>query len=869
MKTIHLLFTASIISLASVSAVDEAKYEPDFSPKPPVPALSPEDELKTIQLPPGYSLELVLSERDGIREPVNVTFDGNGRMYVAEMRSYMQDADGTNEHDPIGVVSRHESTQSDGKYDRHTIFADKLLLPRMVLPLDDRVLINETDTNDIFAYRDTKGDGVADKKDLWFAGGPRGGNLEHQQSGLIRCLDNWIYQTTASYRLRWNGAKPALQEKCPSGGGQWGLAQDDYGKIWWSNAGGEKGLWHFQTPTIYGCYDLPGQFPPDFMEVWPLVGLADYQGGASRVRASDKTLNHFTASCGQEVVRGDRLPADLRGDVLISEPVGRLIRRAKVEVKDGITTISNPHGHSEFIRSTDPNFRIVNIANGPDGCLYLTDMYRGIIQEGNWTKEGSYLRKVILQYGMEKIVSHGRIWRLLHKDFAPGPQPRMLEETAAQLVAHLDHPNGWWRDTAQKLLVVKDDKSVVPALVEMARTNKSELGRIHALWTLEGLGAADADIVRIFLKDTDPQLRAQGIRVAETLIEKGDSKLLADVQALAHDPDPSVALQVLMTGKLLSDAKLWPDYSKFAQNTMLTSPSKGVKTLGSVLLTGADRVGGQEYNAAEIAVLEKGREIFREVCFACHGFDGKGMPMDGLRPGTTLAPPLSGSLTVRSHRDASVHVLLNGFTGVVGGKLYDAQMVPMNTNDDEWIAAVSSYVRNSFGNHGALVKPGDVKRIRAVTAARKEPWTSETLTAALPQPLPRMGWKITASENAADAPLALDGKADTRWKTASDQKSGQWIQVELSAETAIGAVRLDQWKSQGDYPKSCRVEGSPDGKKWTRIAEGNGLPGMTELYFPSAKARFVRITLTGAQKNKPWSIYELDLFAPAPGEAAR
>ncbi len=853
------LFLAATALIAR--AVDAPKYEPDFTPQPPIPALSPEEELKTIQLPPGYSLELVLCERDGIREPVNVTFDGNGRMYVAEMRSYMQDADAINEHDPIGVVSRHESTKGDGHYDKHTIFADKLLLPRMVLPLDDRVLINETDTNDVFAYRDTDGDGIADKKEPWFPGGPRGGNLEHQQSGLIWCLDNWIYQTTANSRLRWNGDQPALQEKCPSGGGQWGLAQDDYGKIWWSNAGGEKGLWHFQTPTIYGCYDLPGQFPPDFMEVWPLVGLADFQGGPNRVRPADKTLNHFTASCGQEVVRGDRLPPELRGDVLISEPVGRLIRRAKVAMQDGITTITNPHGHSEFIRSTDPNFRVVNMANGPDGCLYLVDMYRGIIQEGNWTKPNAYLRQVIDQYGMARVVSHGRIWRLRHTDFPPGPLPKMLEESTAQLVAHLDHPNGWWRDTAQKILVVKGDKSVVPALAQLARTSKNPLGRIHALWTLEGLGAADAELIRAFLKDTDPHIRAQGIRVAETLIAKGDAALLPDVQGLAHDPDPGVAIQVLMTGKLLSEAKVWPDYSKFAQNAMLTSASKGVKTFGIVLLTGGERVGGQEFGGGEIAVLEKGRDIFQEVCFACHGFDGRGMPLDGLRPGTTIAPPLAGSATVRDHRDAIVRVLLCGFAGPVGGKTFDAQMVPMNTNDDEWIASVASYVRNAFGNHGALVKPADVQRLRAESEAQKQPWTAETLHAALPHPLPHTDWKITASENADAAALVADARPDTRWKTVGEQKSGQWLQVELPEETAIGAVRLDHWKSQGDNPKSCRIEGSVDGKKWTRLAEGNGLPGMSEFYFPAAKARYVKVTLTGAQRGKPWSVFELDIFA--------
>jgi len=846
------------------AGVDLPNYEPDFTPKPPVAVLSPEDELKTIELPQGYSLELVLSERDGVKEPVAIAFDGNGRMYLTEMRSYMQDIDGSNEHDPVGVVSRHESTKGDGRFDKHTIFADKLLLPREVLPLDDRVLINETDTTDIYSYRDTKGTGVADQKEMWFAGGPRGGNLEHQQSGLIWCLDNWIYQTTAMYRLRWNGSGQALQEKCPSGGGQWGLAQDNYGKIWWSNAGGEKGLFHFQTPIVYGGFDMPGQMPTDFNEVWPRVGLADYQGGPMRVRPEDKTLNHFTASCGQEVVRVDRLPEDLRGDVLISEPVGRLIRRAKVEVKDGITTISNPYGHSEFIRSTDPNFRIVNMANGPDGCLYLVDMYRGIIQEGNWTRDGSYLRKVIQQYGMDKVVSHGRIWRLRHHDFTPGPQPHMLSETPAQLVNHLTHPNGWWRDTAQKILVVKGDKSVVPALVQMASGNASQLARIHALWTLEGLDAADAGLVRAFLKDPNAQVRAQGIRVAERLIGKGDASLRTEVQGLAHDPDVTVVAQVLMTGKLLStgDAKLWPDYSKFAQATMLTSPSAGLKALGTVVLTGADKVGGQEFNAGQIAVLEKGHAIYQEVCFACHGFDGKGMPLEGAAPGTTIAPPLSGARELRSHPEAIAKVLLSGLMGPIDGKTYTAQMVAMNTNDDEWIAAVGSYVRNAFGNHGALLTSADVKRLREESSARKEPWTPETLLESVPQPLHPVDWKLTASEGSEAVGLLADGKFDTCWKTAGDQKSGQWVQVELPQEATIQGVRLDQWKAQGDFPKTWRVEGSLDGHKWTRLSEGNGLPGMSELYFEPAKVKYLKATLTGAQRGKPWSIYELELIAP-------
>ena len=516
------VFALSLLAgfvVAGEKAAD--KQAEEFPPKPQVPYLSAADELKSFVLPEGYRMELVLDE-SSIKEPVVCVFDGNGRMYVCEMRTYMQDIDGSKEHDPVGRVSRHETTKGDGVFDKHLVYADKMVLPRMVLPLDDRVLINETNTNDIFIYKDTKGDGVSDKKDLWYAGGPRGGNLEHQQSGLVWCMDNWMYQTYNAYRLRFTGTgKDPLKESTGGNGGQWGCNQDSFGKMWFSNAGGEKGFVSIQVPILYGGIDLPEQQPTDFLDVWPLVGLGDVQGGHGRHRATDYTLNHMTASCGHEIVRGDRMPQDLQGDALICEPVGRLIRRAKVENREGMTTIKNIYDKKEWIASNDPNFRPVNIANGPDGCLYIVDMYRGIIQEGNWVKEGSYLRKVVKQYGLDKNAGRGRIWRLVHKDFQPGPQPRMLDETPAQWVKHLEHPNGWWRDTAQKLIVVRGDKSVVPALVEMAKTNKNQLARIHAMWTLEGLDALEKDFVLGLLKDEDPKVRVAAIRVSESLYNKG------------------------------------------------------------------------------------------------------------------------------------------------------------------------------------------------------------------------------------------------------------------------------------------------------------------------------------------------------------
>lgn len=824
----------------------------------PHPPLSPQDELKTIELPEGYRLELVLSEPD-IKEPMAIAFDGNGRLYVVEMRTYMQDIDGTGEHDPVSRISRHESSRGDGVYDRHTAYLDNLLLPRMVLPLDDRVLVGVTDTNDITVHRDTNGDGVADEHGVFYEGGARGGNMEHQPSGLVWTLDNWIYTTYNAYRLRWTPQGTALKEPTAPNGGQWGLAQDDFGKPWFSNGGGEKGIWNFQTHVLYAAFNHKDQQDKDWPVVRPLVGLADVQGGNGRFRAEDRTLNHFTATCGQEVFRGDRLPADLRGDVLFCEPVGRLIRRAQVDVREGITFISNPD-NPEFIRSRDPNFRPVNLANGPDGCLYIVDTYRGIIQEGNWTREGSYLRKVILQEGLDKNVGRGRIWRLVHRDHKPGPAPRMLDETPAQWVRHLEHPNGWWRDTAQKLLVVRQDKSVVPALTALAREGKTELARQHAVWTLEGLDALTPDLVRALLKDSSPVVRIAAIRASETLLKAGEATLAADIQALGKDADPNVALQVVMTGKLMK----WPAWGTTADEIIAAHPSRGVKELGPTVMSGGGpRADEASFSKEELAVLKKGEATFKELCFACHGFDGKGMAMQGQAPGTTMAPPLAKSATVTGHPDALTLVLLHGMSGPVNGKTYEAQMVPMGNNADEWIANVASYIRNSFQNRGSFVTAADVKRLRAAHASRTLAWTEPEVKAMQPVVLrDTKGWKLTASHHPGGCDAAIDGKPDTRWDTHATQVPGQWFQIELPSPTPLAGIRLDTRNSAGDYPRGYKVELSQDGVSWAPpVATGRGNHALTDIYFPATPARFLRVTQTGTVKGLFWSIHELQLLA--------
>ena len=552
----------------------------DFSEKPPILAKTPAEEAKQFLLPPGYRMELVLSEPE-IKEPNLVVFDSNGRMFVTEMRSYMQDADAINEKDPISRISMHEDTNGDGIYDRHTVFADNMIIPRFILPMEgNSILTMETDAYEVYKLTDTDGDGVSDKKELWTSNFGRVENLEHEQSGMVWALDNWIYTTYNAYRVRWT-PDGVLREPTGANGGQWGLAQDNYGKPWFVDAGGERGPVNFQVPIVYGAMTVTDGFEPGFEVPWGAVmGLADVQGGMARVRMPEGNLNHFTATCGPAIFRGDRLPADMVGDLLFGEPVGRMVRRAKVVVTDGLTQLRNAYPNSEFIRSTDPLFRPINMTTAPDGTLYIVDAYRGIIQEGTWTRPGSYLRRKVEQYAMDKVIGHGRIWRLTYDGIQPDRQPpRMSNETAAQLVAHLNHPNGWWRDTAQRLLVLKQDKAVTPALQAMARTG-SQLGKIHALWTLEGLGALDAAMVREQLKNPDPQIRVQAIRLSESLTKDGDKSFEDDVRAASKDSEPNVVIQAMLTLNL----QKVPEVAAYITSTIDSNKARGVTEIGTRLM---------------------------------------------------------------------------------------------------------------------------------------------------------------------------------------------------------------------------------------------------------------------------------------------
>src|SRR5688572_18734391 len=506
-----------------------------FDSTPSVDYLDAAAALKTFNLPPGYHLELVASE-PMVKEPVAIAWDGNAKMYVAEMLTYMLDADAKGEQVNVSRISLLEDTDNDGKMDKSTIFIDSLLLPRMILCVDHELLVNETNTITINAYKDTDGDGKADQKRTVFQKeGYRlaDANMEHQRSGLDWNLDNYIYLTYDPVRFRFRNGMLEADSLYSGPGGQWGVTHDNYGRLFLTNAGSESPLVRVQINPSYGALDMPDQVNNDFQQVWPIVATPDVQGGLMRLRA-DSTLNHFTGACGQSIYRGNTLPANMVGDYIICEPVGRIIRRAKVINLKGKITVQNAYYRQEFIASTDMNFRPVNSYTGPDGNLYIVDMHRGIIQQGNWTRQGSFLRKKIDAMEMAKNTGHGRIYRLVYDGYTQPEKPHMLDEPAARLVSYLDHKNGWWRDNAQKQIVLLGDKSVVPILKQIVHGEQStlaakpsHLARLHALWTLDGLEALDRDIIYTALKDEHAQVRKAAVILSEPYIKKDDDDIFA------------------------------------------------------------------------------------------------------------------------------------------------------------------------------------------------------------------------------------------------------------------------------------------------------------------------------------------------------
>ena len=723
----------------------------------PYAMISPEAQLATFQLADGYIADLVAAEPD-VQEPVLTVWDGNGAMYVAEMLSYMQDEKGTGTKTlKNGRIKRLEDTDGDGRMDRVTVFVDGLNLPRAILPLDGRIAVRETDSTRVIAYRDTDGDGVADESETIFEGSTKGRNgpgksVEHQDSGLIWNLDNWIYVSYNEERYRFTEGK-WIAERQPSQWTQWGLDRDDIGRLFWSdNTHPLKAVqlhpkyWNvarkWMTKSFSGDpVDTGDPYDPGFMNAKSLCLLNDRGGSATEVRA-------FTSVCGQSVFRGHKLSFKDRGRYFCVDPTIHVLRRANIVDRAGKIMLEKAEpGDAEFLLSPDINCRFVNTATGPDGTLYVTDMYRGIIQDAGWLSPGP--RQFIRESGLWDNNRHGRIWRIRHRDHEPGRLPGMLDESTVELVRHLEHPNGWWRDTAQKLIVLRDDReSVLPLLEATVRFNQNPLARLHALWTLEGIGAVNAEILNSAYVDRDWRVRRAGIQVAESMLPEKPG-ILADLSALSRDSHPEVAKQLIFTFGTVGSEEAIEVIQQAArkhrthQGVMLATTVSlwGMKDLP--LIAELDDPLWKTYLAnwergldfpknfpdQQRRAIQSGETLYFKTCVACHGSDGRGMKVPG--SDLALAPSLVGSPRVQGDAKTLVPILLHGLMGPIDGKTYQAGfMAPaaaLGITRDDRLAEVLSYIRYAWGQELPPISKEEVKDLRKEMSDRKTPWTQDEL----------------------------------------------------------------------------------------------------------------------------------------------
>ena len=517
---------------------------------PPAPVLPPEKALESFSLPEGFRIELVASE-PLVGDPVEIEFDSDGRMWVVEMRGYMPNPDGTHENEPVGRITVLEDDDGDGRMDRSTVFLDQLVMPRALCVMESGVLVAEPPN--LWHCRDLDGDLRCDERRLLtdryaVQNDPRLGvrsNPEHASNGLLWAMDNWIY--SANHTTRYRFLHGRFEEEPTIFRGQWGLSHDNFGRFFYNTNSD-----HFRgdlvphgylqrNPHFQGLAGANVRINPD-QTVWPgRLNLGVNRGYRSGTLREDGTLRRYTGACGTLVYRGGNFPEEFVGDGFVCEPTANLIRCNRVSESSGVVSAVNAYPGGEFLTSTDERFRPVNLINGPDGALYVVDLHRGLIQHRIYLT--TFLRKQIEERGLDAPTGLGRIYRIVHEGRDREAAPPMGDMASPDLVGELGSVHGWRRDTAQRILVERQDAAVIGPLREAA-LSASPLARIHALWTLHGLGGLDEKVVAAGLVSHHPKVRTAALRVSESLKELVGEERLLSLWRPALDDIPEVQWQL-------------------------------------------------------------------------------------------------------------------------------------------------------------------------------------------------------------------------------------------------------------------------------------------------------------------------------------
>jgi len=509
--------------------------------------------LATFTLHPGLDIQCVAAE-PLVADPIAFDWGPDGRLWVVEMADYPTGAhaDGT----PGSRVRVLEDIDHDGVYDRSTLFCDRLNYPTGVLVWRRGILV--TAAPDLLYLEDTNGDGHADRRQVLFTGF-RQGNPQHRINGLAWGLDNWVHLANgdsggtivsartgqrvdlAGHDIRIRPDQGAMELE--TGMSQFGRSRDDWGN--WFGCSNSNPMWHFVLEDRYLRRN-------PHVAVGSVRKNVSVQPGTARVFPTSRTearfnepwaANRFTSACSVIVYRDSLLGKEFAGNSFVCEPVHNLIHR-EVMAGDGPTFVSHradEEGRSEFLASSDSSFRPTTVRTGPDGCLWIADMHRQVIEHPEWIPK-NWQKKLDLRAGEKQ----GRIYRVRSKRVAPRDRWWFDRIGTEQLVDRLNSPNGWQRDMAQRLLIWGADARAGRALERLFRSSHRPRTRLQSLATLDGLGRLTDDVIIAALGDPDPAVRRRALCLSEPRLATAPPVVDA-VLSLSGERDPRVQLQLACT----------------------------------------------------------------------------------------------------------------------------------------------------------------------------------------------------------------------------------------------------------------------------------------------------------------------------------
>jgi putative membrane-bound dehydrogenase-like protein len=548
---------------------------PSSPPRPPR-----EEQASFVLADPQLTIELVASEPD-VASPVAIAWDEDGRLFVAEMLDYPTAK-------TSGRIRMLEDGDGDGRYEHATVFADGLPFPNGVLPCYGGVLV--TAAPNIWFFRDADGDGRAEQKEIVLTGFGEG-NTQLRVNGLAWGLDNWIYVANGRsdgevrkpsdppsqaisirrrdfrftlapvFAIGDPGSRAGMGARAPriyvceaiAGFSQFGLAHDDWGNRFPS--------WN-TIPIRHVVLEQQAldrnPYLAETSSIEPILDMADggriFPISPPQPRFNRESVAYFNASCGPMIERGGLLPDRYHGNAFVCEPLTNLVHRRVLEPAGATFIARRVEQGREFLASPDPAFRPVNLANGPDGALYVVDMYRELVEHPQFVPEPA--RGSV---DFRRWHDRGRIWRIRPKSTSEvmNRRPNLGKAENRSLVAMLGNRNAWWRTTAQRLLYerglyervaqARRRASSEPLLLAAVKESPNPLARLHALWMLSSIGLPDAveqAVIRL-ASDPHPALREHAVRVEA--YNRVQWLSTAQLGRLTEDPAIRVRLQTALT----------------------------------------------------------------------------------------------------------------------------------------------------------------------------------------------------------------------------------------------------------------------------------------------------------------------------------